>query len=273
MRVKGSDALRNDNPQDDHLHFIDGVFDIKQMRAELQRLIQKVGGVNFVIVDTSAAYFLGQDENSNPQMGEHARMLRSLTALPGNPCVLVLCHPIKHATEQHQLLPRGGGAFLAEIDGNFTCWENKTTGLVEFHWTGKLRGPGFEPILFKIDTFTTKDLVDGKGRPLPTVRALHVSENEEEARTQAAAQDDSQLLVAMLNEPGASVAQLCRRLNWMGKNGNPQKSRLHRVLLRLRDAKPKLVQKDRDQWELTGAGRKAAKRFDAAQFEHQRGEN
>ena len=46
---------------------------------------------------------------------------RTLTTLPGGPCVLVLCHPIKHVSEPEQLLPRGGGAFLAEVDGNLTA--------------------------------------------------------------------------------------------------------------------------------------------------------
>ena len=80
--------------------------------------VTSIGGVDLVMVDTSAAYFLSEDENSNKQMGDHAKTLRRLTTLPGGPCVLVLCHPIKHAIEPAQLLPRGGGSFLAEMDGN-----------------------------------------------------------------------------------------------------------------------------------------------------------
>ena len=140
-------------------------------------------------------------------MGEHARMQRSLTKLPGNPCVLVLCHPIKHATAKDQLLPRGGGAFLAEVDGNFTCWRNPSSGLVELHWAGKLRGPEFEQILFKMETFTTTELTDHKGRLLPTVRALHVGDAEEEARAEHASEEENKVVIAMLREPGISVAR------------------------------------------------------------------
>jgi hypothetical protein len=57
MRVKGSDALRKDNPAEDRVYFIDGVFDIKEMRAELETVIAEIGGVNLVVIDTSAAPF------------------------------------------------------------------------------------------------------------------------------------------------------------------------------------------------------------------------
>jgi hypothetical protein len=70
-----------------------------------------------------------------------------LTTLPGGPCVLALCHPIKHVIDPNQLLPRGGGAFLNEVDGNLSAWK-RDEDIVELHHTGKLRGPGFEPISF-----------------------------------------------------------------------------------------------------------------------------
>jgi RecA-family ATPase len=50
-----------------------------------------------VIVDTSAAYFEGDDEINNVQMGKHARMLRGLAKLPDGPTIIVTCHPTKKA--------------------------------------------------------------------------------------------------------------------------------------------------------------------------------
>jgi len=119
-----------------------------------------VGPLDLVIVDTSAAYFLGADEISNTEMGKHARMLRALTGLPGSPYVLVLRHPIKHVLEPAQLLPRGGGAFLAEMDGNLTLCKHDDV-LVELHH-GKIRGPGFEPMMFRFDKFATLSPVASK---------------------------------------------------------------------------------------------------------------
>lgn len=193
-------------------------------------------------------------------MGKHARMLRRLTTLPGGPTVLVLCHPIKHVTEPSQLLPRGGGAFLAEVDGNLTAWK-RADGLIEFHHTAKFRGPGFEPITFKLDKITTTRLVDSKGRLIPTVRALPIGESEENAQTEETRNDEDRLLVALLHDANRSMADLARAVNWIFANGEPAKSRVQRTLERMEKSKPKLVDNNRGKWLLTEAGKKAAKEF------------
>src|SRR5262249_45432191 len=144
-RLIGTNAERSDDANLDRVHYIAGVFDIAGLHEQLVAAIEQRGGVDLVLGDTSAAYFLKDDENSNPQMGAHARVLRTLTRLPGGPCVLVLCHPIKHVTDPSQLLPRGGGAFMAEMDGNLTLWKHGEN-LITFHYSDKFRGPGFEPI-------------------------------------------------------------------------------------------------------------------------------
>jgi len=56
--------------------------------------------------------------------------MRSLTELQGGPTVLVLCHPTKNATADN-LIPRGGGSFIAEIDGNLCA--RKSDSAVELH--------------------------------------------------------------------------------------------------------------------------------------------
>jgi hypothetical protein len=190
-------------------------------------------------------------------MGAHARMFRTLTTLRGGPCVLVLCHPIKHTTDPTQLLPRGGGAFLAEMDGNLTIWRRDDV-LVELHYN-KIRGPGFEPMTFKLEKITTTNLTDKKGRLLPTVRAMLISESEEESQAQNTRGDEDKLLAALLKDPDRSVADLARACNWTSPNGEPYKSKVHRILERLSKVRPKLVAKVRDQWALTDAGKKAAR--------------
>jgi hypothetical protein len=50
------------------------------------------------------------------------------------------------------LIPRGGGPFLAEVDGNLTA--KPVTGGVELHWQGKIRGPDFAPTHFQLRTVT-----------------------------------------------------------------------------------------------------------------------
>ena len=259
MRVIGADAQREDDPAKDRISFIPGVFSIREMKYVIAAEAKRLGGVDLVIVDTSAAYFLGEDENANPQMGAHARMLRTLTTIPGGPCVLVLCHPIKHVSDPTQLVPRGGGAFLAEMDGNLTIWR-RNDDLVELHHCGKFRGPGFEPMTFRLEKITTTKLTDKKGRLLPTVRAVLISESEEEKQVEHMRGDEDALLAALLKDPDHSVADLARACGWTSPNGEPHKSKVHRILERLSKVKPKLAVKLRDQWALTEAGKKAARK-------------
>jgi hypothetical protein len=248
MRLLGIDI-----DLDTHISIIPGVFDIGTMLDRLATEMQRLGKVDLIIVDTSAAYFLGQDENNNPQMGAHARMLRKLTEMPGGPCVLVLCHPIKHVIDPSQLLPRGGGAFLAEMDGNLTAW--KQDSLVQLHHN-KIRGPGFEPMTFRVEQVKSPNLIDSKGRLIPTVKAVAISEDEEAAEKQSTRDEEDQLLTALAENPNSSMADLARTCEWMWQSGVPAKSRVERVLKRLKDAK--LVKQVRGQWVLTDEGKKAA---------------
>jgi hypothetical protein len=216
--------------------------------------MERLGGVDLIIVDTSAAYFNGKDELSNTEMGAHARMLRTLTTLPGGPCVLVLCHPVKHVTDPSQLLPRGGGAFLAEVDGNLTLWKHDGN-LLDLHHSDKLRGPGFEPISLRLDTVNTARLKDKKGRLIPTVRAVWISDAETDRETEHARGDENILLRAMLI-PDQSIAELAIACNWLTSSGEAYKSKVQRVLKRLEN--DKLATTKRGVAALTEAGKAAA---------------
>jgi hypothetical protein len=252
MRVLGDENLYNDDNA--RISFIPGTFSIEGMRARIEAEMTRLGGVDLVIVDTSAAYFNGKDELSNTEMGAHARLLRTLTTLPGGPCVMVLCHPIKHVTEASQLLPRGGGAFLAEVDGNLTLWKRDGV-LLDLHHTDKLRGPGFEPISLRLETVTTTRLIDKKGRIIPTVRAVWISDSETARETEEARGDEDELLKVML-KPGQSIADLANSCGWHMSSGEPYKSKVQRVLKRLE--KDKLVVTRRGVATLTDAGKTAA---------------
>jgi hypothetical protein len=258
-RIIGANALRSDDSGTDRIHYIVGVFNIEQIRARVAREAEALGGVDLVFIDTSAAYFLGDEELSNTQMGAHARMLRSLTTLPGGPCVVALCHPIKHVTDPSQLLPRGGGAFLNEVDGNLTAWK-RDEEIIELHHTGKLRGPGFEPVCFKLEKFTTPKLVGSKGRMLPTVRAVSISESEEAERARAVRGDEDRLLLALLENSNRSQRDLARACGFLRPNGDPYQTKVLRLGQELKRAR--LIRPGRGgQWVLTDEGTKAAKKL------------
>jgi hypothetical protein len=253
MRVIGDDAiLGNSGPG--NIVFVPGRFNTD---ALLQR-IEALGALDLVIIDTSAAYFLGEDENSNQDLGEHARKLRRLVSLPGGPCVIALCHPTKYATGPEQLLPRGGSAFLAEIDGNMSAWMDDH--LVTLHHSEKWRGPGFEPITFRRDKVTTEALKDSKGRLLTTVRAVVLSDEEEAQEAEATRSEENELLIARLNGGASmSVADLARAAGWLtdGDLSKPHKSKVARVAKRL--GKDGLMKQQRKKWDLTDKGEKLAK--------------
>ena len=257
MRVIGADSLRNDDhPENDELYFIVGQVEIGKDFNEIRDAVAAIGGVDLVIVDTSAAYFLGDEELSNTQMGTHARMLRRLTELPGNPSVLVLCHPVKHPQDWTQLLPRGGGAFLAEMDGNLTAWKHDEV-MVDLNYT-KMRGPGFEPMTLKLEVIHTVRLVDDKGRVLPTVRAIVVSTSEEDQQSGRLVEDENRVLIQMMYVPNQSLSDIARAVGWLNDKDEPLKARVQRAVSRLEKEKPLLVRKVRGHWELTDKGKEIA---------------
>ena len=241
------------------VQFIPGVFKISEMLERIRAEITQLGMVNLIIVDTSAAYFEGDAENDNKQHGDHARRLRALTAMPGEPCVIAACHPVKNADENN-LIPRGGGAFLAEVDGNLTA-ARSAAGAVEVHWQGKFRGPEFTPISFVLRSVTHERLRDSKGRLIPTVVASPLSEQGREDIAKAVQNHEDELLVALLDLAyrKASQSELARRLGWKMSDGKPYHVLVKRILKSL--AKAKLITIERGRITLTKKGNEAAEQL------------
>ena len=160
------------------IHFLPGAMDLNQIAEQISMEVARKGlRLALVVVDTAAAYnFNSEDENSNTQAGAYARQLRSLTCLPGGPAVLVLCHPTKRATDD-DLIPRGGGAFLAEVDGNIAVQRRDT--LLVASAQGKFRGSQAWELRFELETMRDHPtLRDTRGRQIPTVIAKPVGEGK-----------------------------------------------------------------------------------------------
>ena len=223
--------------------------------ALIKRELEAIGELSLVVVDTSPALFPGDDENCNVQSRDHAQRLRRITELPGKPCCLALCHPPKHAATADSLIPRGGGAFIAEVDGNLSLW-GYGDKLADLHWCGKFRGPDFAKITLRHETVTAPELVDYRGRALPTVVAQVVGAE----RTAASAiSEDEQLLAAMRGRPHGTLEEWAADCGWFtrGDAKRPNKSRAKRVSDRLSEAR--LVAKEGRKLVLTPEGRAAAK--------------
>lgn len=211
----------------------------------------RAGGGEYalVLIDTSVSYFTGDNEDDNLQARSHAWHMRALCELPGRPAVIANCHPTKSA-DKDNLLPRGGGAFTNEIDANLTVWSDGETATM--HWFRKKRGPDFDPIPFEFHGKT----VEEHGVKVPTVVAVHISDQRADELKRARNQEQDRLLYAMLHHPGETYASWASACGWNGENS---KSKVHRIIQVL--LADKLVTKDRRGWKLNALGEQEARRI------------
>jgi hypothetical protein len=233
------------NPAATPVHFIDGVVDIAACLPRIREEAAKIPDLALVIVDTAAAYFRGDDGNSNTQQAEFARLLRQLTFLPGKPACVVPCHPIKNASKDN-LAPVGGGAFLNEVDGNLTIWSNAEKQ-ASLHWQGKFRGPEFEPMPFEMRVVESDRVTDANGVVMPSVVAVPISDLAVE-RTEAAQESDENLIMKIIAaSPRASLRMIAEQAKF-------SKSKVERIFHRL--VEDKMLSKHRAKYRLTEKGKK-----------------
>lgn len=219
---------------------------LDQIKAEALAL-----GVEFslVLIDTSVSYFTGDSEDDNLQALEHARDMRELTELPGHPAVVANCHPTKGA-DRDNLLPRGGGAFLNEVDGNLTVWAEGETA--ELHWFRKKRGPDFDPIPFEFHGTT----MDEGGVQVPTVVAWPISDARALELKRTRRENENRVLYAMLHKPEGTMSEWADMCGW---DGRKNKSKVIRILRKLHE--DALTVNKRGDWTLTKAGLAEAERI------------
>jgi hypothetical protein len=230
--------------------FVDGRFSISEIPNHILAAASEHEYV-LVIVDTSVAFSQSVDENDNVEQLKHAQALRGLIdVLPGGPTILVCCHPPKNATDDN-LQPRGGGAAIAEFDGNLTCKRTETATVV--HSQGKFRGPDFTPIHFLLQGATTARLKDSNGHQIWTVFAKPASEQEQQEILKAIDADLLSIMETLNAEPGLSLTEIAIRMRWKNKQDKPDKSKAQRRVRTL-EAK-KWAERDGDQLELTKKGK------------------
>jgi hypothetical protein len=207
----------------------------EQAEIAIAELIHDRQEVALIIIDTSTAYFAGDDENDNKAALEHAKWLRSISRrVPGNPTVLVCCHPIKNAPEDN-MLPRGGGAFVNEMDGNLACIKKNDLTVISQH--GKYRDVYFHPITFLRSVKQSERLKTASGDMVWSV-VCHVATPQEEADYEFEMNtQDRQVLELMAVNPTMVQRTIAERLLWILGNGEPDHKKVGRVQKRLKKAK------------------------------------
>lgn len=217
------------------MHFLPGAFDLVSGFEDLEAEMEALGGVDLVVVDTGAAFIAASgvdDENDNMALLGFAHRLRDISNGPGKPCVVALMHPKKGATRD-DLSPRGGSAFMNDVDGVLGCWAAGDRSTAQL-FTGaglKLRGSPFEPLAFALEADTCPDLTDTKDRLVPAVWARPISADEAKGKDDELEQDCMEVLnVLGLHNAGLAVRALPRELRWVTKSGAENHSRARRAV-------------------------------------------
>ncbi len=240
--IATSDHL-NIEPDTLAVHFHEGRFDIDRYIKDVRACAEKIGNVRLIIADTFQAFFTGDDESANVEMLKAAMIFRELTYLPSRPAVIVPSHPTKSATRQN-LVPRGGSAFLNELDGNFTVWRDGDR--IAFHHT-KLRGAPFGPIRFEQAQISTGALMDEDGEIPPMAVVRPISEEQHESG-QSTHRDDTAKVLRHINEnPRTSLKEI-------GKLFGRDKRFAQGVADRLRN--DELIEYKAGLWRVTSAGKR-----------------
>jgi DNA-binding PadR family transcriptional regulator len=162
------------------------------------------------------------------------------------------------------LLPRGGGAFLAEVDGNLVGIKESGSNVIEITTHGKFRGPEFTPCSFKLVSGQSDKLVDSKGKKIWSVTAQPIDEDEKERIEQSGGHHQNDLLRTMLDHPGMSIRAMAEKLHWITISGEPNKNHVNRMLFDLE--KQKLVKKERKIYVLTPKGKDVAEELPTVHY-------
>lgn len=238
-----ADALKNS------LVVVPAAFHLEERLPDIRGLASRLGPFVLVVVDTSVAYFSYGDENNNLDARNHAADCRSLTTINGNPAVIVAAHPTKGAGKDN-LLPRGGGAFLNEVDGNLTVWRDGET--VALHHAGKFRGSPFDPVTFKLEQADIIGVTRKDGRPHRSVFLQWIDDTEAAKLDTGRIQDENRLLWALLHYPNGTFSDWASACGWKGKG------KVSRALEAL--SADHLVKKYRGRYTLTDAGKREAEK-------------
>lgn len=158
-------AAQNIKASNVNIDFVQGRFSIDQWGEVLRAKMEAMPDLKLVIVDSLQAFFEGDNDNDNTQMVDMAHKLRDLCATTHRPAILIIAHPAGKTPSKDNLVPRGGGAFLNEIDGNLTVWSQDASQQT-LHHSQKFRGAGFDPMEWVMQIHEFPHLTDIHGTPL-----------------------------------------------------------------------------------------------------------
>ena len=187
-------AARSLDPKDvKNIHFVQGRFSITEWTEVFRAKLKQIPDLKLVIIDSLQAFFEGDNDNDNSQMVGMAHKLRDLCDIEDRPAMLIIAHPAGKTPNKDNLVPRGGSAFLNEIDGNLTVWSQDASQQT-LHHSQKFRGAGFDPMEWVMQIHEFQHLTDVHNTPLK----LPVSRPELMTERAKREQDVERILEAFL---------------------------------------------------------------------------
>ena len=88
------------------------------------------------------------------------------------------------------------------------------------HWCGKIRGPDFSPLGYRLRPVPT-GLIDEKNRPEMTIVAEPMSEEAVADHAKQTLANEDVVLRALRDHPGRSWAQIARDAGWVDEATSP----------------------------------------------------
>lgn len=194
----------------------DETFPIHGKLDVLRNALKYWDDVVLVVVDSKLVFFEGNSEDDNREAMDQAADFNKIARMHNDPAVLVLAHPAKGLTSQQALEPRGGGAFLNQIDANLTAWNEGST--TQLWWAKKIRGGGFNPITLELIEPELKGMtMELSGDAVSTVLAVPASEERAEELHGKGLGYRNLVLLAMFEQAGMGQRRICERLEWPSK--------------------------------------------------------
>ena len=200
-------AARGIEAKDVPIYFKQGRFGISGSLEDLHEKMGNIPNLKLVIVDSLQSFFEGENDNDNMQMVTMAHSMRSIVETETKPAILIIAHPAGKTPSKDNLVPRGGGAFLAEIDGNLTVWSGDGSDQT-LHHSQKFRGAGFEPSEWVMQAHKFEHLTDINGEPI----WLRVSRPQLVTEVLSREQKDDDLLRRYVGDVGIGISLSLREM-------------------------------------------------------------
>lgn len=227
------------------ISFVQGRFSIAQFSDVLKAKMEAMPNLKLIIIDSLQAFFEGDNDNDNSQMVEMAHKVRNLCDIKQRPAIVIIAHPAGKTPSKDNLVPRGGGAFLNEIDGNLTVW-SQDAAQQTLHHSQKFRGAGFDPMEFIMQVHEFEHLADIHGTPLK----LPVSRPELATEKMVRDEDNERLLEMYLETVEAGQPLSVREL---AGQRMISRWRAEQIIKMAKDEK--LIKRHAKTWVLTDGGR------------------